>query len=320
MGVSHGSGFFILRHGSAENRTIPLTLGVSHGSGFFFNRHGSAENRTIPLTLGVSHGSGFFFNRHGSAENRTIPLTLGVSHGSGFFFNGHGSAENRTIPQTLGVSRGSGFFFNRHGSAENIFIQTPPIAIFPSTDYNSSSMSESRYTSNFPHSPPHWLEKSGTYIVTAGTFKKQHIFRDAERLSELTNMLLNKAAHFNWNLQAWAVFSNHYHIIAESDVPDTLPEFMRLLHSAAATKANKMDNTPGRKVWQQYWETRISYYRSWLARLNYVNQNPVKHGIVQHATSYPYCSAGWFEAKANAELSKTVARFDYRRVYVIDDF
>jgi putative transposase len=30
----------------------------------------------------------------------------------------------------------------------------------------------------------------------------------------------------------------------------------------------------------EFWDTRLTFEKSWFARLNYVHQNPVKHGLV----------------------------------------
>jgi putative transposase len=83
---------------------------------------------------------------------------------------------------------------------------------------------------------------------------------------------------------------------------------------------NEQDGTPKRKVWFQYWESHITFHRSYLARLNYVYQNPVKHGIVRVASDYPWCSAGWFERKANRAFFRTVMNFPCDRIDIPDDF
>jgi putative transposase len=180
---------------------------------------------------------------------------------------------------------------------------------------------DNTYLSSFwPHNPPHWYEERGVYIVTGGTNRKEHFFHDRVLIEHLTDTLLEFAVHYGWTLQAWAVLANHYHYVAETDTPATLPRFMQRLHSVTALKANRHHGTPGRQVWNQYWDTRISYYSSWLARLNYVNQNPVKHGLVKHAHSYPYCSAAWMTMKASNELVKTLRTFDFEKVEIEDDF
>jgi putative transposase len=57
-----------------------------------------------------------------------------------------------------------------------------------------------------------------------------------------------------------------------------------------------------------------------LARLNYVHQNPVKHGLVLVANQYPWCSARWFERTASAAMVKAIYRFSIDRVQVQDNF
>jgi REP element-mobilizing transposase RayT len=57
---------------------------------------------------------------------------------------------------------------------------------------------------------------NGTYFVTAGTYLKAHHFCTPQRLEVLQRGLLTVARDFSWELEAWALFSNHYHFIAHS--------------------------------------------------------------------------------------------------------
>jgi putative transposase len=68
----------------------------------------------------------------------------------------------------------------------------------------------------WPHAPTHRLTERGTYFVTAATYLKAHHFRTKERLDVLHRGLLRVCADYGWRLEAWAVFSNHYHFVAES--------------------------------------------------------------------------------------------------------
>lgn len=83
---------------------------------------------------------------------------------------------------------------------------------------------------------------------------------------------------------------------------------------------NRLDATPARKVWQNYRETRLTYEKSYLARLNYVHQNPVKHGLVPMANQYPWCSARWFERTGTPAQIKTIFRFKTDQMNVPDNF
>jgi len=83
---------------------------------------------------------------------------------------------------------------------------------------------------------------------------------------------------------------------------------------------NKQDNTPGRKVWHNYWDTQLTHQASYLARLNYVHQNAVKHQIVSVASQYPWCSAAWFERTATEAQIKTVYSFKTNQLHINDDY
>ena len=61
----------------------------------------------------------------------------------------------------------------------------------------------------WPHAPVHRVNAHGTYIVTAATLYKQHLFQGDDRLDFLESKLLELAQEHGWELEAWAVFSNH---------------------------------------------------------------------------------------------------------------
>jgi putative transposase len=171
------------------------------------------------------------------------------------------------------------------------------------------------------HGPLHLLLERGVYMVTAGTYLKAHHFRQSDRLKLLHDQLQAIAEEYSWELEAWAVLSNHYHFVARSpDNPGTLKRMLGKLHTLTAKAVNLQDQTPGRKVWHQYWDTRLTFERSYFARLNYVHQNPVHHRIVTHATAYPWCSARQFEAEAPLSFQQTIASMPIDDLSVVDDF
>ena len=175
--------------------------------------------------------------------------------------------------------------------------------------------------SPWPHAPTHWLFTPGLYMVTAGTCEKRHFFDTPARRDLLMSRLLEVAAEFEWQLHAWSVFSNHYHFVALSPAsPATLRAFLSKLHANTARELNNEQNFPGRKVWFQYWDTHLTFERSYLARLNYTHHNPVKHGLATSAENYPWCSAAWFAGNATTAFRRTVESLKIDRVNVPDDF
>lgn len=171
------------------------------------------------------------------------------------------------------------------------------------------------------HRPAHVFLPSMFYCVTAGTLHKQHHFRGAERLNLLQEELFAAAKAYAWTLQAWAIFSNHYHFIAQAP-PDaaSLRPMLQRLHSSTARKVNQLDEVQGRQVWFEFWDTCLTYEAGYYARLNYVHNNAVHHGLVSVAEQYEFCSARWFVAQAGPAFYRKVCSYKHDKVKMQDDF
>jgi len=171
------------------------------------------------------------------------------------------------------------------------------------------------------HAPVHKLDENAVYFVTAGTLHKERFFVDRTRLDLLQRKLMQLASQYHWQLEAWAVFSNHYHIVARG-FPNSanLGKFLKHLHSDTARELNRLDGKEGRKVWFNFRETKLTFEKSYLARLNYIHQNAVHHNLVLVANQYPWCSAAWFERVTTPAMVQTIYSFKTDQVKVDDDF
>jgi putative transposase len=172
----------------------------------------------------------------------------------------------------------------------------------------------------WPHSPAHVHDAIGTFIVTSATYKKQHFVNSPSKLDFVQSTLFSVAEESAAALQAWAIFSNHYHFIASLGRPAALASMIRKFHSITARKVNEWDRTPSRRIWFQYWDSKLSFEKSYFARLHYVHRNPVHHGLVRAATQYPWCSAAWFEREAPRSFQQTIFSVPCDTVRVPDGF
>jgi putative transposase len=174
---------------------------------------------------------------------------------------------------------------------------------------------------NWPHAPVHLFVPELVYIVTGATLYKLHWYKDSKRLQLLENVLFDILHRRRWELQAWALFSNHYHFIAKSPEADSpVNRLIQHFHSEASRQLNVLDGANGRTVWYQYWDTCLTFEKSYLARVNYVMNNPVHHGLVKEASQYPFCSAAWFEHTQRPAFQNTVASFKHDRLKIQDEF
>jgi putative transposase len=171
---------------------------------------------------------------------------------------------------------------------------------------------------DWPHAPVHRFGEVGAYFITGSTHQRRHHYDDPDSLDQLQLLLFRLAAGHLCSLQAWSLFTNHYHLVLSSKVAKNIHQLVSRFHSEASRLANQRDGIRGRQVWYQYRDTLLTYEASWLARLRYTHENAVHHGLVATATDYRWCSASWFERTAGPGFFSTVRRMKIDRLNVIE--
>ncbi|MCB1051072.1 MAG: transposase [Acidobacteria bacterium] len=170
------------------------------------------------------------------------------------------------------------------------------------------------------HRTPHWVEGFSYVIVTGATYQKQHFLRGSDALQFWTNRFLETAEEYEFEIHAWIVFSNHYHFIARAGRDPNVSKWLKKLHQNTSKWLNQRDDTVGRKVWYQFWDSEIRTSGSYLARMHYVLWNAVHHGLVLHPMDYPWSSYRQWEASVSRVQFDQVSRMRSDRVAVKDDF
>src|SRR5688572_23478147 len=121
---------------------------------------------------------------------------------------------------------------------------------------------------DWPHAPIHRFgDAGGIYFITGATLYKQHFYKAPIALDLLQGLLFALTKRYFCELQAWALFSNHYHLVLSSNTGEAVHEMLARFHSDAAVTINRHDGVNGRRVWFQFRDTELTYERSWLARL-----------------------------------------------------
>ncbi|NCD33981.1 MAG: hypothetical protein EOL87_11285 [Spartobacteria bacterium] len=174
------------------------------------------------------------------------------------------------------------------------------------------------------HAPEHRLGGTGAFMVTCGTLHKESFLNTPERLTDFRDLLFKYAKKFDWRLQAWAVMSNHYHWIGlsplDADSAQSLKTMTAQLHEVSTKRMNREDGVKGRRIWYEYWDSHITFEASYYARLKYVHDNPVHHGLIANAANYEWCSRPWLEQTASGAFIKELDGFKIDKVEVRDDF
>ena len=112
--------------------------------------------------------------------------------------------------------------------------------------------------------------------------------RIADKLAEA--LLHGANVRRSYDLFAWVIMSNHVHLVLRPH--DRLSEIMRWLKTATAVRANRLLGRTGGVFWQrEYFDHWIRTEKEIAAVVRYVEENPVKAGLVACAEEWRWSSA-----------------------------
>lgn len=95
----------------------------------------------------------------------------------------------------------------------------------------------------------------------------------------------------DYGLHAWTIMPNHVHVLVQAFV--ALPKLVQTWKSVSARTINDAIGSSG-PVWQkEYFDRFIRDEAHWNATVEYIEQNPVKAGLVARAEEWRYGSAWW---------------------------
>ncbi len=140
----------------------------------------------------------------------------------------------------------------------------------------------------YQHRPAHLLLDKTSYFITGSIYQKRDLL-NARLKMQLIELLQQVYAEFCWTLEHWVVLNNHYHLLAVSDKGEDLPKIIARVHYQSGQQIRKFypSTLP---TWLNYWDYCPRDEKDYLIRLNYLLNNPVKHGYVKNLAGYPYSS------------------------------
>jgi REP element-mobilizing transposase RayT len=110
----------------------------------------------------------------------------------------------------------------------------------------------------------------------------------ADMIVEAIQFHANILGHYR--LHAFVVMPNHVHLLSTPAV--TVPKLTKSLTGATAAWANAMLGLTDSPFWQEESCARLVRYESEFEEIrNYIEENPVRAGMVREASEYPWSSA-----------------------------
>lgn len=162
----------------------------------------------------------------------------------------------------------------------------------------------------------------GLYFITFATVKWVDAFTRREYKDIVVESLRYCQKEKGLLLSAWVIMSNHVHLIASAAEGAKLQDIIRDLKKFTSKQVLKaIEEHPGesRKEWMltmfrqagaansnnktyQFWQQHnqpieLATNLMIMRYLNYLHDNPVRAGYVEHAEEYVYCSAPAYAGK-----------------------
>lgn len=155
-----------------------------------------------------------------------------------------------------------------------------------------------------PHNPPHLFMPNTAYMLTASIYQHEPLMFSPKRKMEWIASFLNAAEIYQWQVIAWVILHDHYHAVVQSpDHAESLTKFVGSYHKFTARKWNDEENSVGRKVWWNYWDTCLCSEHDFYTRLRYVFWNPVKHGLSNSPEEYKFSNYQEFLMNRQVDLN-----------------
>jgi len=145
-----------------------------------------------------------------------------------------------------------------------------------------------------PHSPPHPVREHDMYLLTAACYEHTHHMQDQTRHRQVLDALFEQFVSVGMEIRAWVVLPNHYHLLVKVAEFAALSRCFSHVHGPTARQWNREEGTAGRKVWYRFSDRGIRSEGHYFTTLNYIHNNPVKHGCAQSPYEWAESSVHWY--------------------------
>jgi len=165
------------------------------------------------------------------------------------------------------------------------------------------------------HRPPHVFLDNAKYFIASRTVGWSPTFDNDNKKQILYDCIFNALNKFNFICDSWVILNNHYQLVIDVKDSKNIFLFIKQINGSSSRKINEFENSLGRKVWDQYWDTILDNDKNYWTHVNYNHHNPVKHGYVPKMEDYQWSDFNEHVKKYGAET--VYERFEY---YPVTDF
>ncbi|MGA8740807.1 MAG: transposase [Terracidiphilus sp.] len=138
--------------------------------------------------------------------------------------------------------------------------------------------------------PPHMRiapQETRTYFVTAVTARRRSLFQVTATAELLHHIILDYRSQRKFLLHAFVIMPDHFHALITPAPDVSLEKAMQFIKGGFSFRLkSKLD------AWERSFnESQISTEEKFISCVRYIEQNPVRRGLVSTSQAHPFSSA-----------------------------
>ncbi len=144
---------------------------------------------------------------------------------------------------------------------------------------------------------PRELKENAIYHVTALANRKEFIL-EKDCIKEMFIEILKAAKiKYKFTVKNFCIMSNHIHIVIKPLHKHDLSRIMQWILSKFAVFYNKHYGYKGHVWYDRFKSVIFETYSHYIRAMNYINNNPVKAGLVEKPEDYYYSGISFIRKK-----------------------
>ncbi len=137
------------------------------------------------------------------------------------------------------------------------------------------------------------------HVINRGNYRR-NVFAAEGAAHSFVGTLEEAVARHGWQLQAYVLMRNHFHLVLETPEPN-LTQGMHWLLCTVANRFNRFRNERGHLFQGRFQALAIEDYRVMARVVDYVHLNPVRAGLVppEEVAQFPWSSLNRFVSRTS---------------------
>lgn len=151
---------------------------------------------------------------------------------------------------------------------------------------------------------PRHLIDGAEYHVIARTNRGEFILRDDAVKDLLLEVFKEAHQKYRFTVRDFSIMDNHFHFMMRPGRGESLSRIMQWVLSVFAIRFNRRYGLFGHVWYDRFKSKVVSSLMQWLATLLYIQENPVRAGLVSDRTEYRYSGLNRIRSSDFSVVSK----------------